>query len=380
MDLIEVLAATNRIPERINEVKPWLNSDQQELADLLLSNPTHIGSIFDVPDFPQLLNEHCTAQAWTLILHQWSIQIAKEQLGQAIIAVDRGKAIDDTLNVLSSLRAQYADAARAHVVHDFQELFEVASETLPEMDLGPFATEIGIWPVEVGNLIVLGARPGVGKTAAALRMALERAAGGYRTHYVSLEMTSQQLAARFRSLITESPLRGAYPNVDEDLFAELVADLKDQIIIHHFTGNLASLRDAVEPYVTDGDLLVIDHAQLIQVGNQSRTEAYGEVTRYLKGLSRMRNATTLLLSQLKRDADNAAPGLGDLSWSSSFEQDADIVALLYQEADGTTICKIAKSRQGDQGVTSLAYDWQYSRTLPNEYRPREYEQSMIGTD
>jgi len=187
-----------------------------------------------------------------------------------------------------------------------------------EMDLGSFADQIGLSPIERGNLIVLAGPTGFGKTAAALRMTVERAVAEQRTHYISLEMSRPQLQKRFLSLLLNEPLQTLGQFDPDETFAETINAIKDNVLIHYFTGNFAALQDILDTHIDPGDLVVIDHALLIGISNtQNRTDAYTEMTRWLKGFSRMRDAVTLLLTQLRRDGGDGAPDLSDLSWSSS---------------------------------------------------------------
>lgn len=367
--LIEILAATNAIPERIHELRPWLNPDDQNTATLVLENPSHVEALFGVNGFHDALLSPCTPQAWRQLLHQWAIQVAQDLLERTAAQVRRSPNLDTTVTTLADLRTQFADAGRSHVVEDLATLLLTDEDEPSEMDLGGFATQIGMSPVERGNLIVLAGPTGFGKTAAALRITVERALEGHRTHYVSLEMSRSQLQKRFISLITQTPLQrlGSY---DRDELHGAVEAIKDQVIVHYFSGSLNKLKDALDTYVAEGDLLVIDHALLIEIpSNHNRTEAYGEITRWLKGFSRMRDISTLLLTQLRRDSAEGAPGLADLSWSSSFGWDADLVVMLYDDASGTAHSKIAKSRQGEQGIYMLDRTWQHELVLPSEREP-----------
>jgi hypothetical protein len=364
--LTDMLAATNAIPERIQELKPWLNPDDQETSSLVLDNPAYVEALFGVPDFQDKLTSPCSPQAWRQLLHQWAIQVAQDILTRTAAQIRRSPDINTTATALADLRTQFADTGRSHVVEDLATLLLSEAETPSELDLGGFAEQIGLTPVERGNLIVMAGPTGFGKTAAALRITLERALDGHRTHYVSLEMSRSQLQKRFLSLITQTPLQqlGAYDRVE---LAGAVEAIKTNIMIHYFAGSLIKLKDALDAYVSEGDLVVIDHALLIEIpSNHNRTEAYGEITRWLKGFSRMRDISTLLLTQLRRDTTDGAPGLADLSWSSSFGWDADIVVMLYDDASGISHSKIAKSRQGDQGIYMLDREWQHTLTLPSE--------------
>lgn len=365
--LIEVLAATNGDPERLDALKPWLNPSNQHHAQLVLDNPDHVNAIYGISDFAERLASPCTPEAWRTILTGWTQEVATDLLNETTRAIQKATSVEGVASKLADIRAKFQDATRSHVVEDIATLLLTESLEPVEMDLGSFADQIGLSPIERGNLIVLAGPTGFGKTAAALRMTVERAVAEQRTHYISLEMSRPQLQKRFLSLLLNEPLQTLGQFDPNETFAETINAIKDNVLIHYFTGNFAALQDILDTHIDPGDLVVIDHALLIGISNtQNRTDAYTEMTRWLKGFSRMRDAVTLLLTQLRRDGGDGAPDLSDLSWSSSFAWDADLVVMLYGDASGNSYAKIAKSRQGDQQISVLDQDWQHTLLYPSE--------------
>lgn len=230
------------------------------------------------------------------------------------------------------------------------------------------------------DLILLAARPGMGKTAFALNIAANAALRGKKTVAIfSLEMSREQLMNRLfaaeggidsRRLLTGelstedwvkvaelSPQFGGAPLYMDDTAGITVAEMK------------AKLRR-----VRDLGLVVIDYLQLMSTGRRSdnRVQEVSEITRSLKVMAKELNVPVITLSQLSRGTESRSdhrPMLSDLRESGSIEQDADIVLFLYREAyyerekedQSEAECIIAKNRHGETGSISLRWDGRFTR-------------------
>ena len=230
------------------------------------------------------------------------------------------------------------------------------------------------------DLILLAARPGMGKTAFALNIAANAALRGKKTVAIfSLEMSREQLMNRLfaaeggidsRRLLTGelstedwvkvaelSPQFGGAPLYMDDTAGITVAEMK------------AKLRR-----VRDLGLVVIDYLQLLRTGRRSdnRVQEVSEITRSLKVMAKELNVPVITLSQLSRGTESRSdhrPMLSDLRESGSIEQDADIVLFLYREAyyerekedQSEAECIIAKNRHGETGSISLRWDGRFTR-------------------
>ena len=230
------------------------------------------------------------------------------------------------------------------------------------------------------DLILVAARPGMGKTAFALNIAANVALRGKKTVAIfSLEMSREQLMNRLfaseggidsRRLLTGelstedwgkvadlSPLFGAAPLYMDDTAGITVAEMK------------AKLRR-----VRNLGLVVIDYLQLMSTGRRSdnRVQEVSEITRSLKIMAKELNVPVITLSQLSRGPESRSdhrPMLSDLRESGSIEQDADIVLFLYREAyyekdrddQSEAECIVAKNRHGETGSINLRWDGRYTR-------------------
>ena len=189
------------------------------------------------------------------------------------------------------------------------------------------------------DLIVIGARPGGGKTQFALHFAKNAARNGKHCLFVSIEMTVEQLVMRY--LIEDDRL--SYKNMKSGQMSheewrcldEVIAGMRmDKLSIADISniGNLNNIKSLARKQKRAGklDMLIIDYLQLIKT-NQSfgtRDIEIGHITRELKGLAKELNIPVIILAQLSRpekSTRNYEPNLPDLRESGNIEQDADTV-------------------------------------------------------
>lgn len=198
--------------------------------------------------------------------------------------------------------------------------------------------------LNAGELIVLAARPGMGKTALAVAIALYVAARGTPVGFFSLEMPAAQIARRCMSALSGLPLhkikRGDLDGEDFDRLNRARATLK-QIPLYIDDGaalNPAAIRArarALRRRYGPG-LTIVDHIQIMRGGEryQNRTAEVTDISGGLKAAAKELDGPVIALSQLSRGVegrDDKRPTLQDLRESGSIEQDADMVAFLYRE-------------------------------------------------
>ena len=202
--------------------------------------------------------------------------------------------------------------------------------------------------LQKGDLIVLAARPAMGKTAVALNLAMNVAAYQPRgaVAIFSLEMAAEQLAMRLlsaRSHIPGDKLRTGRLRDDEwNRLNEAAGELKMSNIYLDDTSmiKVPEIFSKCRRLKADVglNLVVIDYIQLISASggrNENRQQEISEISRNLKALARELEIPVIALSQLSRSVeqrDNKHPMLSDLRESGAIEQDADIVLMLYREA------------------------------------------------
>lgn len=196
-----------------------------------------------------------------------------------------------------------------------------------------------------GHLIIVAARPGMGKTAGALEYAYHAAKEGYPTAFFSLEMPSTELAGRIMS--RESYVSSQKINnntIDKDELACIIKDTQsfDDVPLYIDDTpamNIIRLRSKAHRLMREKGikLLVVDYLQLMDgLQNEStREQVVSGISRGLKVLARELNIPIIALSQLSRQVENRPgaakrPQLSDLRDSGSIEQDADMVIFYYR--------------------------------------------------
>ena len=201
------------------------------------------------------------------------------------------------------------------------------------------------------DLVILGARPSMGKSSLAVNMAVNAAKSGQTCGVFSLEMTREQLAMRIlasEAEIDSHRLRlGLYTHLEETKIINSIGQLSDlQVYIDDtpYQGMVEMRGKARRLALEQGlDLLVVDYLQLVQGkqrwGQSNRVQEITEISRELKGLAGDLKVALIACSQLNRMVENRPtnrPRLSDLRDSGSIEQDADVVMFIHREDVYTT--------------------------------------------
>ena len=192
-----------------------------------------------------------------------------------------------------------------------------------------------------GNLVILAARPSVGKTTIAMQIAQAASADNNKTLVFSLEMTKKELVQR---LLQSTGLVSQYELVTHDINWDnyekaLGMVVNSNLIINDDAYNIHDIRHKIITSVkTQGvKMVLIDYLQLIKGADQrmSMNDQVGELTSALKQTAKQCNIPIIVLSQLSREnvRENRSPQLYDLRDSGCIEQDADIVVMLERSKD-----------------------------------------------
>ena len=219
-----------------------------------------------------------------------------------------------------------------------------------------------------GKLIVIGARPSVGKSALLLHLAMNALDAGRRVLLVSLEMGADELIGRMVARQSGVPVQAISTHrLTETELGRVVEGfsfLPGESFTVCTTARTASdvRREALRMRANGGlDLIVVDYLQLLEAGRKasSRVEAVGIISRTLKLLAVELKVPVLTASQLNRASErNDAPRLSDLRESGSIEQDADAVLLLHaanEKENPERDLTLAKNRQGRCGGFKLLF-------------------------
>ena len=241
------------------------------------------------------------------------------------------------------------------------------------------------------DLIILAARPGMGKTSFALNLSKNVAQRSGRTVAIySLEMSDEQLVSRMLSTeacVDSYKLRTGKLSREEWIqlgnSAQILSRLN--ICLADRGGISVSSMKAQLRRIKDLGMVVIDYLQLMSAPNKNdnRVQEISAITRNLKLMAKELNVPVLLLSQLNRGVESRTdkrPMMSDLRESGSIEQDADIIMFLYNDyyyyreksqTPNITECIVSKNRHGDTSTIKLVWDAQYTRfsSLAREEAP-----------
>ena len=334
-------------------------------------------------------------------------QIVRENFDVRSLILASRKTIEESVegtmaaDVLIDMAEQRIfDIRQGKSIQGLQHISEVIQETYNRLDklnavdndeMKPLSTGIGgidkyITGLNRSDLILLAARPGMGKTSFALNIARSVAAAQRKkVAFFSLEMSKEQLASRLLSsegMIPSQKIKTGKLNDDEwarlisagDVLSNCPLYLDDtpSITVPAMKAKIRRLKDV--------SLVIIDYLQLMQSGKriENRVQEISDITRNLKILAKELDVPVLTLSQLSRASEQRTdhkPQLSDLRDSGSIEQDADIVLFLYREdyyndqsktPDENTDknsgeCIIAKNRHGEMGSVSLHWRGEFMR-------------------
>lgn len=220
------------------------------------------------------------------------------------------------------------------------------------------------------DLIIIAARPSIGKTAFVLNSAVVPARQGKHVAIFSLEMRRRQLERRMLSFLSGVPLSkiqsGYLTETDYQGLSKALCILGDlPFYINDRSGqNVADIRMACRRQRNENglDLVIIDYIQLmpgsLERRGASRNEELGDISQRLKWLADELSVPVIVLSQLKR-LGHSRPSLEDLRDSGNLEQDTDLVCFLHRKnhkESGITNFILEKQRNGPTGTVNLSID------------------------
>ena len=302
---------------------------------------------------------------------------------------------EDTREVVNIAESKLFEVTQRDVDNKYSRLEDVLADLYDELgEMSKSQEAVGVptgFPridrdllgLRAGQMVVIGARPGVGKTSFALNLAVNAAAKGVSVAFFSLEMSSIEVAQRLlsaRSKVDLSAIRGAKirPNQWHDLL-EATTDLSqlDIMIDDNPDTTVTEIRAKARRMLHNKEkgLVIIDYLQLVSPPSggrrsDSRATEVSEMSRGIKIMAKDLKVPVIALAQLSRESERRTgkrPQLSDLRESGSIEQDADIVMLLDRSltpeeaerqdrpAQGMTDVIIAKNRSGPLDTVSLGF-------------------------
>lgn len=348
--------------EKVNEIairwelgdlysEDYLNQALVDCADSVLST-TEIKSYLEI-----VIKDFKASQADNLIQHT---QIK----GTSVI-----KDVTDIISGLQAIIDEDTNKSRSvsEITKNVKDSYFCEGRT-GGVKTGFYKIDDLIGYLERGDLIVIGARPGVGKSALVMQMASNMVKQGLKIAFYNMEMSEEQIYERLLSYLTGlgvTRIKRAinYTNNEQELVdnanAILENDYKNLIII---TGSKTMSQIRAECRHKDYDVVIVDYLQLIipeTTYKGNRFAEVGEISRDLKALAREKNIPVIALSQLNRVSDETKePTMNELREAGNIEQDASVIMLMWNTNQERTEkgFKVDKNRQGKTGKIDLKFD------------------------
>ncbi len=268
------------------------------------------------------------------------------------------------------------------LMQNFRHLEELLHNKEAALGTPTYFSSIDKYLVGMGNsdLVLVGARPGMGKTSFCLNIASNVALKTKKTVAIfSLEMSCEQLVQRMLSseaMIDSYKMRTGELGDNDWVNLAVASDVlsKTDILIDDTTGITVTGMKAKLRRVKNLGLVIIDYLQLMQSDKHTdnRVQEVGDISRGLKLMAKDLQVPVITCAQLSRGPESRTdktPMLSDLRDSGAIEQDADIVMFLYRDdyykdnpdMENVASCIIAKNRHGSTGKAELGWYGQYTK-------------------
>ena len=382
-------AYDNHYDLSFSDIEQKLRSDSfpsdiivDQLKDCLSSTIT---SVFIKRDAYVIANDY---KAYRLDKFLNSIKVSPTNLKEQIMA------LQEELEVLQDKR-QDKSKTLAEIAKENKGNYFKEREVKP-LYLGCDKLDELLGGLEGGDMIVIGARPAVGKSALVTQITSNLAKQGKRIGFYNLEMQNKQVYERFvvsESGIGMTRLRRAikFLGDEEERFNKANETLEKAENIVITSGGAKSVSDIrSESRHMDYDIIIIDYMQLLKSETTyrgNRAAEVGEISRSIKNLAMELNIPIIALSQLNRVSEmkeTKEPTMAELREAGNIEQDASVIILLWNlNADDKTKkgCKVEKNRQGESGKVVLRFDGNLMRfTETNETVKEASEWKSLDDD
>lgn len=297
--------------------------------------------------------------------------VAAEMAKEAANPTDQDAFLDVVEKMVLDIREKHADSQTQHISYFTNQTLE-AVDARKGTESNGISTGIPLLDNQFtfcrNHLIVIGARPGGGKSISGLQFAVHAASQGTPVVFYSLEMSGRELSDRALSLygtIDAAFVSCKRPELDESEGRKL-SDVANEVsrlplFVNDKPWNTAQgiIADARRMKRKHNiGMVVVDYLQLVQSvrgSGQMRYEQLGEITQGFKNLAKELKLPVILLAQLNRESEKGGaskePEIWHLKESGSTEQDADIVLLLWPEIHSDIVnIKVAKNRHGLKDV------------------------------
>lgn len=290
---------------------------------------------------------------------------------QEIFAITQERVRQDLVQIGETLNQTF---------HRLEQLSE--GLTAPGIPCGFYDLDAMTGGFQRSDLIIVAARPGIGKTSLCMNIAHHIAAEKKPIAFFSLEMSKEQLVQRILSgeaKVESNRLRSGRIGEDEwERISRAIGALSELPLFIDDTPNItvteirSKSRRLQAEHGGELGMIVIDYLQLMEGASpNNRVQELSQITRSLKGLARELNVPIVALSQLNRGVEarqDKSPLMSDLRESGALEQDSDLILMLYRDEyynpdtpdRGIAEVIITKHRHGPTGMVKLLFDAQYT--------------------
>ena len=391
------IIVNNKIDERITADCFYLKENKELFIEL--SKNSNIESLVEEKPFLESHIRHILGFKSPLGKREHYIELLLDNdryrkilcLSEEIANIAYQKKNINLLEIQSKLNMLESTSVKE--ISDFNNELNIYFENInnkPEFIKTGFKELDNFLRLEKSDLVVLAARPSMGKTAFQLQLLINMAFNNHKTLAFSLEMKNQQLIQRVISNISNITLNKIKSkNLSENEKEHLITKMKQhtqkmnfRISDKNYSYNSIKKIIIKEKNERGVDVVLIDFLQLIEINNKkSKNDAYGEVTRNLKELAKELDILIIILSQLSRSVEMRAdrrPILSDLRDSGEIEANVDTAIFLYrdeyynEDSESKNIMEVIlrKQRQGGLGTAYLYYEMntQKIRDFANETR------------
>ena len=348
------------------------------LAEIMRVTPTSANAM----EYVQIIKDRALLRAISTVADEINA-LVYEGSGAAedVLEAAEGK--------LHTVRENRGSGGLKEIRHVMQNVFDAMSEAaasgsrIPGLSTGLPDLDDLILGLNKSELVIIAARPGMGKTSIALNIALNVAMTQRKKVAVfSLEMSREQLVTRllsraalvpsqnlFTGRLTDQQWRDVSAAANTLSACDILIDDNSTLTVADMNAQCRTIRGL--------DLVVIDYLQLMSsaggrgFSNESRTQAVSDISRMMKVMAKQLGVPVICLSQLNRAAEarqDKRPLLSDLRESGAIEQDADVVIGLYREGYNNRECEnpnlaeaiVLKNRKGQTGTVNLTWVPEYT--------------------
>ena len=355
------------------------NIQKNEIKNYMLDIVQIVPSISNVENYAKIIQDKYELRNL--------ISLARDILQESTSNERTDKLLDFAEQKLIDIRSGKSSGSPVSVkevlIETFNRLDKLNSKDKNDMlgiPTGFGDLDFAITGLNKSDLILLAARPGMGKTSFALNIA-KYVAEKKKTIIFSLEMGKEQLMSRLLSMESKIPgtklRRGNLEPEEWKRLSEASESFSNsKLYIDDTAGITVNEMKAKVRRLGDVSLVIIDYLQLISNSRKTsnRVQEISDITRQLKIMAKELNIPVICLSQLSRASEQRLdhrPLLSDLRDSGSIEQDADIVIMLYREGyykptddridPNECECIISKNRHGETRTISLYWQPEYTR-------------------